>query len=228
MSHVHRSPEPTTHRRSDNEGGPVGGAVQVAGTVMLTLVWMVLWGRLDLPTLLMGVVLGIVVFWVFPLPRIRFAGTVRPHWWCVLIGRFAFDLVVASVAVAWTAVTRGPRVDNAVIRVPLRTNSDFVLTQVMEFTSLVPGSVVLETRRAVPPVDGDAAPGDSAEPVQETNTVYVHVMDLRGPDAVERARRTVEALDARVIRAFGTAEDYRRLRAESASVPEERTEADQS
>lgn len=223
MSHVHRSPEPpVVHRRVEGEG-PHGGPVQIAGTIMLAVVWMVLWGRLDIPTLLMGLVLGVVVFWVFPLPRIQFAGSIRPHWWCALIGRFAYDLVVASVAVAWAAVTRGSRMDNAVIRVPLRTDSDFVLTQVVEFTSLVPGSVVLETRRAVHPVGDHTVSGDPAvEPVRETNTVYVHVMDLRGPDPVEHARRTVAALEARVIRAFGTAEDYRLLRAESNAVPEDR------
>lgn len=219
MSHVHRSPEPVVARRTDADG-PLSGPVQVVSTVMLAVVWMVLWGRLDLPTLLMGLGLGVAVFWVFPLPRLRFAGTIRPHWWCVLIGRFCYDLVIASVVVAWAAVTRGPRVDNAVIRVPLRTNSDFVLSQVVAFTSLVPGSVVLETRRAVHPADDHTAPATGDGPERETNTVYVHVMDLRGPDAVVEARRTVAALEARVIRAFGTADDFHRLRAETAAVPE--------
>lgn len=211
MSHVHRSPTPVAPRRGSRRGY---GPVQVTSTLVMGAVWMLLWGRFDLPTLLMGLGLGVAAAWVFPLPRLQYAGMVRPHWWCVLIGRFAYDLVVASVSVALAGITRGPRVRNAVIQVPLRTNSDFVLTQVVEFTSLVPGSVVLETRRGVAPPS--AQPGAEAE--RESNTVYVHVMDLRGPDAVESARRSVAALEARVIRAYGSRDDYRRLRAERAAV----------
>lgn len=208
MSHVHRGPEPTTRRKGRRAYGPV----QLTSVLVMAVVWMLLWGRFDLPTALMGLALGIAAAWVFPLPRLQYAGMIRPHWWVVLIGRFAYDLVIASVSVALAGITRGPTVRNAVIRVPLRTSSDFLLSQVVAFTSLVPGSVVLETRRGIAPPH--AQPGTGEE--RESNTVYVHVMDLRGPDAVESARRTVAALEARVIRAFGTREDYVRLRAERA------------
>lgn len=210
MSHVHRGPDPTPRRSEGRRRGY--GPVQLTSALVMAAVWMLLWGRFDLPTLLMGLALGIAAAWVFPLPRLQYAGMIRPHWWVVLIGRFAFDLVVASVSVALAGITRGPTVRNAVIKVPLRTNSDFILTQVVEFTSLVPGSVVLETRRGIAPPHAQPAAGEE----RESNTVYVHVMDLRGPDAVESARRSVAALEARVIRAFGTREDYVRLRTERA------------
>lgn len=134
--------------RSEGRLRPLG-AVQWASTIVLGLVWVLVWGRYDLPTLLMGLVFGIVVSVVFPLPPVRFSGTVRPIWWLALAARLVFDLITASVAVAWAALVRGPRVRNAIIRVPLRTRSDFVMTQVAELATLVPGSVALETRRAI-------------------------------------------------------------------------------
>jgi len=172
-------------------------------TVLLGVVWMMAWGRYDLPTLLMGLAFGVVVAWVFPLPPLRFVGTLRPWWWLVLVVRVMLDLSIASVGVAWAAVVKGPRMRNAIIAVRLRTPSDFVLAQTVELTTLVPGSVVLETRRPA----GDGRP-----------TIYVHVMDI-GDDTIEEVREGVRRVEARVIRAFGTREEFRALRAERSTGP---------
>ncbi|HIT76255.1 MAG TPA: Na+/H+ antiporter subunit E [Candidatus Avipropionibacterium avicola] len=215
MSHLYRSaPErPTRSWRRPS------GTVQWVTTIMLGLTWTLVWGRYDLPTLLMGLVFGVVVSLAFPLPPLRFSGTVRPLWWFALTGRLIFDLVWASVKVAWAAVVRGPRVRNAILRVPLRTRSDFVMTQVAELTTLVPGSVALETRRAIPKDDEHEERSESAAESGEqefvgTNILYVHVMDLGEQPDIEAEREKIRNLEARVIRAFGPRSEYDLLRKE--------------
>lgn len=215
MSHLYRSaPErPTRSWRRPS------GTVQWVTTIMLGITWTLVWGRYDLPTLLMGLVFGVVVSLAFPLPPLRLSGTVRPLWWFALTGRLIFDLVWASVKVAWAAVVRGPRVRNAILRVPLRTRSDFVMTQVAELTTLVPGSVALETRRAIPKDDEHEERSESAAESGEqefvgTNILYVHVMDLGEQPDIEAEREKVRNLEARVIRAFGPRAEYDLLRKE--------------
>lgn len=215
MSHLYRSaPErPTRSWRRPS------GTVQWVTTIMLGLTWTLVWGRYDLPTLLMGLVFGVVVSLAFPLPPLRLSGTVRPLWWFALTGRLIFDLVWASVKVAWAAVVRGPRVRNAILRVPLRTRSDFVMTQVAELTTLVPGSVALETRRAIPKDDEHEERSESAAESGEqefvgTNILYVHVMDLGEHPDIEAEREKIRNLEARVIRAFGPRSEYDLLRKE--------------
>lgn len=194
MSHQHAAP-PRPHRVWQRPKG----TVQWVATLVFGVVWMMVWGRYDLPTLLMGLVLGIVVALVFPLPPLKFTGTLRPHWWLVLSLSILIDLVKASLQVTWLTVTKGPRIRNAIIAVELRTLSDFILAQTVELTTLVPGSVVLETRR---------------HPDGQPPTIYVHVMDAEDPATVEAARASVRKLEARIIRAFGTADELAQLRAE--------------
>lgn len=184
------------------------GTVQWVSTAVIGVVWMLAWGRYDLPTLLMGLVLGVVVALVFPLPPLKFVGTLRPHWWLVLAASILVDLVVASAQVTWLAIVKGPRIRNAIIAVELRTTSDFILAQTVELTTLVPGSVVLETRRAVQRA-GQPGPVDHGRP-----TIYLHVLDAGNLATVEQARASVRKLEARIIRAFGTADDVAQLRAE--------------
>ncbi len=204
MSHLHRS-EPEAPRRRWRRPR---GTVQWLTIAMMGIVWMMVWGRYDLPTLIMGLGLGIVVSLVFPLPPLEMLGTVRPLWWIVLNVRLVYDLVVASVAVAWAGVVRGPTVRNAILRVPLRTHSDFVMTQVAELTTLVPGSVALELRRAVRESDAAGSEG--------VNVLYLHVMDIGTNPDLEAQRSKLRKLEARVIRAYGPRHEYAALKAESA------------
>ena len=104
---------------------------------------------------------------MFPLPRVERAGRVRPVALARLVGRLAADIVRSSVRVVALAFSRRvPR--SAIIRVRLRPCSDLILTMTSELVSLVPGSLVLEVRRA-------------------GSTLYIHVLDTVEPAALERA-----------------------------------------
>lgn len=163
----------------------------LAAVVVLTLTWVLLWDRVSLFLVLTGVLLSVLVFVVFPLPRIERDGRVRPLALVRLVGRLLVDLVRSSVRVVGLAFSpRTPQ--GAIIRVRLRSRSDLVLTLTSELVSLVPGSIVLEVRRA-------------------SSTLYLHVLDTVEPAALEQAAQDVLDAEARVLRAFGTDEEVRGL-----------------
>ena len=158
--------------------------VQWQSLVWLTAVWVLLWGDLSVGNVLAGLTIAYVVSVVMPLPPIAAQGRVRPLALAHLVGRFAVDVVVASVQVGAQAFRVRPPL-SAVIRVRLRSSSDLYLTLTAELCSLVPGSVVVEAHRL-------------------TSTLYLHVLDVTGSDGIETARRRVLAQEERVLRALAS------------------------
>lgn len=161
----------------------------ISAMVWLTVVWVALWGDVSLYNVLTGFLVAATVSVVFPLPRLQLRLRVRPLRFGWLVLRFLADVVVASLHVAWTTLQLHRQPRNAVIELPLRTPSDFVLTVVAEMTSLVPGSLVVEARRA-------------------THTLFLHVLDARDEAGVARMRADVRALERRVVLAFGAETDH--------------------
>lgn len=157
--------------------------VQPGGVVWLTVLWLLLWR--DVTPLLVagGVLVGVLAQVVFPLPPLRMHLRVRPVPLAVLVLVFLRDVVVASWQVS-LVVLRRRTVTNAVVEIRLRTPSDFVLTVVGEMLTLVPGSVLVEARRA-------------------THTIYMHVLDVATPAEADAFRATAWAQEERVVRAFG-------------------------
>jgi multicomponent Na+:H+ antiporter subunit E len=158
-------------------------AVQPAALVWLTTVWVGLWGDVSVANVLSGLLLGVLVSVVFPLPPLRMHLRIRPLRLLWLVLHFISDVVVASVEVTWV-ILRRRELRNSVIEVNLRTPSDFVLTVVAEMTSLVPGSVVVEARRS-------------------DYTLYLHVLDTPDVSAADRMRRRTLELEQRVAAATG-------------------------
>jgi multicomponent Na+:H+ antiporter subunit E len=159
--------------------------------IWLVVVWVLLWGTWSWANLLSGAVLALLVTTLLPLPSVPGGTRVRLVPMLAFIGHFLVDLVVSGAQVAWLALRPGLR-RSAIIRVQLRTDSDLVLTMVAEALSLVPGSLVLDLDR-------------------ETRTVAVHLLHVRDTDHVEQERTDVLVVEARLIRAFGSAEDLAAL-----------------
>ena len=178
----------------------VAGAwlLQPVTAVWLVVLWLLLWGRFSTGLALSGVVVALVVVRLFPLQPIPVEGRIRPLAALRLWARFSWDVVVASIQVARLAVRAaggGDPPGMAVIAVPLRTRSELLLTAVAEILGLVPGSIVVEIDRT-------------------SGILYVHLIGVDDLAAVERERERARALEARVIRAFGSDEDRAALAAE--------------
>ncbi|TDB74773.1 Na+/H+ antiporter subunit E [Micromonospora sp. KC721] len=168
----------------------------------LVLVWVLLWGTFTWANLIGGLLVAVVLLAAFPLPPVTFAGRIRPVPLARFWSRFLRDLVVASVQIAWLALRFGHTPRSAIIAVPLRVNTDLNLTLTAEALSLVPGSLILEADR-------------------RTGTLYVHVLGVRTLDEVQRFRRDVLDLEARIVAAIGSSEERRRVaRADPAGPPE--------
>ncbi len=153
----------------------------------LTLVWVFLWGELTLANVVNGLVVGLVITTVLPLPPTPFNGRFRP--WCtiLLIVHFLKDVVLASIEVSKMAMRREPP-KGAVIRVRLRSHNDVYLTMVAGMTTLVPGSVVVEAHRI-------------------TGTLYHHILDVEMQGGLEAAHQSVLDQEERILRAFATREE---------------------
>ena len=162
--------------------------------VVLTLVWVLLWDHISLFIVATGVLLAVLIGWVFPLPPIELHGRIRPVALVRLAFRLLADVVRSSVDVVRLAFSFGTVPRSAIIRVQLRSRSDLYLTQTAELVSLVPGSIVLEAHRS-------------------TSTLYLHVLDAVGEADLERARQDVLDAEARVLRAFGSAAEIDALEA---------------
>lgn len=158
---------------------------RIAAMIVLILIWTLLWGAFSVGNLVVGALVATAVLVFFPLPPVTFAGRIRPWGVVVLLARFLGDLLVASVQVASLAFRPG-RPRSAIVAVRLRVRSDLNLTLVAELVSLVPGSLIVEADR-------------------DNGILYIHVLGVAGPAELERFRRRVLALEARIARAIGSA-----------------------
>lgn len=160
--------------------------------VILTIVWVLLLGKLTIGTIVAGFCLGLLVTIVFPLPPVEFHGRLHPIGQLRLALRLVGDLVRSSFSVALLAFRRQtPK--SAMVRVDLRSDSDLYQTLTTELVSLVPGSLVVEARRS-------------------TRTLYLHVLDVEQLSDLEAARQSVLDAEARVIAAYGSAAERESIR----------------
>lgn len=150
--------------------------------VLLAVVWVLLWGVLTPAAAVGGLILGLVVVLVFPLPKLSLGVCLRPWPLVVLVAYFLGDLVRASIHVALSASTPWVRPQGRLLTVPLRTDHDLFGVLTAELTALVPGSIV---------VDLDTS----------RREMVVHVFDESAGDDAQ-FRRQVAAQEARVLRAL--------------------------
>jgi multicomponent Na+:H+ antiporter subunit E len=160
--------------------------------VWLVLVWILLWGTWSWANVVSGVTVALVVMLLLPLPPVVGGTRVRPVPLLMFVGHFLVDLVVSGSQVAWRALGPSGVQQGAIVRVQLRADSDLLLTVVAETLSLVPGSLVLDLDR-------------------EERLIAVHLLHVHDLADVERQKADVLAIEERIVRAFGTAEDIAAL-----------------
>lgn len=183
-------------RAHDRNGTPRRGhgrlpAAQWPTVLGLTVLWVLLWGTLSVANVVSGVVVGVIVCAIFPLPPIETSVRLRPLGLMRFGVRFAVDMVVSSWRLNGFVLGVRPPLC-AVLAVRLRSPSDLMLTATSVAVAAVPGSNVLDVHRA-------------------SGTLYVHVMGAGGEAERERARYEVLRLEDRVVRAFGSRADIAAL-----------------
>jgi multicomponent Na+:H+ antiporter subunit E len=168
---------------------------QIPLLVWLVLVWILLWGTWSWANLLSGLLVGLVVLVLLPLPHVVGGVRLRPAALLAFLGHFAVDLAVSGAQVAWLALRPGRGARSAIVQVQLRADSDLLLTMVAEALCLVPGSLVLDLDR-------------------ERRLITLHLLHVRDLEAVAGEKERVLAVEDRLVRAFGSAADVAALDAE--------------
>ncbi|UBU17468.1 Na+/H+ antiporter subunit E [Nonomuraea gerenzanensis] len=166
----------------------LGRRVPLPLVAWLALVWVTLWGDLTVGNVLGGLLTGLVVTWLLPLPILDPGIRVHPVALARLLLWIAWNMVLSTARVVlWVALPGPP--PTRIVRVRLRTSSESMTVLLMIALSTVPGSLVVEAYR------------------QE---LVVHVLGLTG-DVTGTVRADVAELESRIVRAFGTRRDREEL-----------------
>ena len=163
---------------------------RVSMTLWLTFAWVLLWGTIEIGTIVAGLLVSIGIMVFLPLPRVPVEGLLRPMstaWLVIMVGYY---LVRSSIIVAWQSVRPGPLPQSAVLRAPMRLKSDFSLALAVNSLNLMPGGIVVRV-----------------DPV--ARYVYIHVLDTGTEKAVESFRKQTAHVEKLYQRAFERPEDWR-------------------
>lgn len=188
--------------------------IVVARVVVLLVVWVALWGEPTVGNLLSGLVVVVVVTWVFPGGPGRLArtdeGSFRPLAALHYAAFFAWALVKATWDVALTVLRPATRVTEAIVAVPLRSRSPVIATMVANSITLTPGTMTVEVDDGLAPDGSPRADGD------DHVVLYVHVLGLGDPQSIRDDGHDFERL---AVKAFGSAADRERwARADAAGT----------
>ena len=154
----------------------------------LVVGWGALWGDWSPGNLVFGLLLALLVTRTLVLPPVRLSGRFNVVHFVLFVVTFVWQVAKASIHVFRVALVQGPRVHNAVLRVPLRQNNDLLMTAVGHTMALIPGSLVVEVDRG-------------------NGILYFHVLDIATPEQAEAFRRSVLDTEAAWIRIMGSRED---------------------
>ncbi|MFT3716709.1 MAG: Na+/H+ antiporter subunit E [Gordonia sp. (in: high G+C Gram-positive bacteria)] len=158
-------------------------AVRLWALSWLTFVWVLLWGHVSWANVIIGVLVGLLVLNVLPLPRVPVEGRIHPIAALGLLVNLIAEFFVASAQVAWAAIRPGAPPLGAVLRVPVAIKSDLVLTLAVDYLNLVPGTIVVEIDHL-------------------RRMLYIHVFDVSSPKQIEKFYTQVERVERLFIRTF--------------------------
>ncbi|NUW10067.1 Na+/H+ antiporter subunit E [Streptomyces sp. CAI-21] len=162
--------------------------------VWLAVIWVLLWGTFSWANLVNGVVVAVLLCLAFPLPPADLGLRLHPWGILKLLLYLLWDMWISGVRVTKQIFVDYPH-RAAVLAIPLRCRSELMLTATAVAVSNVPGGSVIELRRA-------------------TATLFVHVLDVDDPKALETARRSVWRTEELTVRAFGSREEIARVSAD--------------
>ena len=168
--------------------------------VWLVVLWMMLWGQVTALAAVTGVVVAVFVTRVFRLPAAELSGRLNLWYGLVFVVMFLIDVVRGAVTVSWQVLRPAPTTA-AIIAVPLRTDSDLIMTHTGVTASLIPGSLIVEADR-------------------ERRILYLHVLGVRDAEDAERQRQHVLLWETRIVRAVGSRADLAAVRGAAPAAAE--------
>ncbi len=166
--------------------------------VWLIALWMLLWGQFTWLAFVTGLVAALVVTRIFRLPPVELSGRVNLWWGLVFVVEFLIAVVQGSLTVAWQVLDFRRQPGAAIIAVQLVTDDDLIMTHTGVTTSLIPGSLIVDTDR-------------------DRRILYLHVIGVRDAAAVEKQRASVHHWEARIVRAVGSHAQLQAVRADAAA-----------
>lgn len=164
------------------------GGFQPRAVIAVALLWTFLWDSITWGNVINGLLIGLVVTTVLPLPSVPYDGRIHPLRFAALVVRFLRDLVVASFQLSLLAVRPKAAETGSIIEVKMRVHSDLYLTILAVMISLVPGSTVVEARRTA-------------------GVLYVHELGVHTREQADKARADVLAQERRLVRAIGSKDE---------------------
>lgn len=156
--------------------------------VILVALWMLLWDDITVMTVFTGILMALLVTRVFYLPPIALSGRLNPWRLAIFVGRMIYDIIFASITVAWLAINPRYQPINSILAIKLHTRSDLVITLTAVSISLVPGTVVIDADR-------------------ENAILYIHALGTRNGEDIDRIRREVLGTEERIVLAIGAKDE---------------------
>lgn len=178
---------------SPESGHRISARSQAVLLLGLVALWCLVWGQVTLLSVLTGMLLAVVISLLFYLPAIDLSGRVNIWYVVVFFVRLIVDIARASIDVAWLVIDPRYKPSSAVLAIPLDTRSDLIMTFTAEAISLVPGSIVVDVDR-------------------RESVLYVHVINVRTEEDLEKFREEVFATEKRLVMAIGSTDDVWRVR----------------
>ena len=169
--------------------------LQLPFLLWLILLWMLLWGQFTALSFVTGIAVAIFVTRVFRLPTVELSGRINIWWALVFVVQLLGAVVMGPLGDSRRVLNPRRFPGSAIIAIPLRYADDLIMTHVAVTNSLIPGSLVVEADRA-------------------TGILYLHVIGVRNRAYVDRQREIALRWERRIVRALGTPEQYRALRAD--------------
>ncbi|QPK78922.1 Na+/H+ antiporter subunit E [Corynebacterium lizhenjunii] len=150
----------------------------------LTIMWCLLMGEVSVANIVGGILVGLAVTMALPLPAMPLSG-LDISWG--LLARFILvwigEFFQASVKVAWLALRPAAPPKTAILTVPMRVDSEFVLALSVMLYNLQPGGAV---------TDIDIA----------SRQLTVHILDADNPQAIARELAAIARLEKSMIHIF--------------------------
>ncbi|MFD5214081.1 Na+/H+ antiporter subunit E [Microbacterium sp. NPDC058345] len=176
-------------------------ALQLPFMLWLIVLWMLLWHQFTVLAAITGLLVAIFVTRVFRLPTVELVGRVNLWYSLLFVGQFLTAVVAGAVSVTMQVFDVRRQPGSAIVEVPLRYADDIITTHVAVTSSLIPGSLVVESDR-------------------DRRILYLHVIGVRNRAEVDAFRDEVLRWERRIIRAVGTPAQYRALKAADAAERE--------